>query len=86
MIAVRVGHVDRLEVLAALGDPVDQFLRLLRGQERVDQDRVTVAADERDGVVDPGEVLLAGRHALRRAAALLGQQVPVQCGHVEFFQ
>src|SRR5258708_37977610 len=81
MVTVGMGDVNGDEVLAAFRDPVYQLLRMLHGQKGIDEDSVTFAVNERDGIGNPGEIFLAGRQALGRAIALLSQQLPAQLRH-----
>ena len=48
VIAMAVGDVDRREVLSGRPDPVHDPPRVLGGEQGVDQDRVMLAADQRD--------------------------------------
>src|SRR5215469_7646190 len=81
MVTVGMSDVNGDEVFAAFRDPVYQLLRMFEGQEGVDEDRVTFAVNERDGIGNPGEILFAGWQAFGRATALLRQQLPVQFRH-----
>src|SRR5258708_3870625 len=58
--------------------PVGQ-LRCLRVAEKgIDQQRITLTPDEGDGVRNPGQRFLAGKHALGGAAALPDEKFPVK--------
>src|SRR5437016_5190541 len=85
MVTVGMGDVNGDEVLAAFRDPVYQLLRMLHGQKGIDENSITFAVNERDGIGNPGETFLAGGQALGRAIALLGQQLPVQLRHKHSF-
>src|SRR5579862_4011684 len=82
MVTVGMGDVNSCEVLAALDDPIYQLLRMLLGQERIDENGVALAINECDRIGNPSEIFLAGREALSRASALLGQKLPVQLSHI----
>jgi hypothetical protein len=60
MVTVGMGDVLSDEVLAAFRDPVYQLLRVLHGQKGIDEDSITFAVNERDGIGNPGEIFLAG--------------------------
>src|ERR1700724_4830517 len=63
----------------ALGPYPVGHLRCWRvAEKRIDQQRITLTPDEGDGVRNPGERLLAGRHALGGAAALPDEEFPVK--------
>src|SRR6476620_7760950 len=47
------------EILATRGDPLDEFLGLLHGQKRIDEDSIAFARNERDGVRNPSDLFLA---------------------------
>ena len=55
---------------------------MLHGQKGIDEDGITFAVNECDGIGNPSEIFLAGRQALGRATALLGQKLPVQLSHI----
>jgi len=61
MIAVPVGDVDRREVLSGGADPVDDPPRVLGSEDGVDEDCVTVAADQGDRGCRPGRLALTHR-------------------------
>ena len=60
MVAVAMGGIDRGEVFAGGLYPLGQSLCLGGGHERVDQDGVALAHDQRGRDRRPGAVLLAG--------------------------
>jgi len=60
MVTVGMSDVNGDEVLAAFRDPVYQFLRMLHGQEGIDEDSVTFPVNERNGIGNPGEISLPG--------------------------
>lgn len=76
-----MGDVDGCEILAALDEPVDQLLRVLDRQKRIDEDGIVFAINQRDSVSNPGQIFLAWRESLSNAGALLGQKLPIQLGH-----
>ena len=78
---MRMRDVNRRKIFAAPGDPIDEFLRMLRGQERIDKDSMVFAIDECDRIGHPSKMFLSGRQALRRVSALFGQQLPVEVRH-----
>jgi hypothetical protein len=80
VIAVPVGDVDRGQVPAAGDDPVQLSLRLVDGEEGVDEDRIAAAADERRAVRHPGQVLAAGRQVAAQARPLEGENLPREFG------
>src|SRR4029077_12104981 len=84
MVTVGMGDVNGCEILTALGNPIQQLLRMLDRQKRIDKDGVAFAIYERDRIGHPSEILLARRKALRRATALLGQKRPIRLTHVTF--
>ena len=60
MVTVGMGDVNGDEVLAAFRDPVYQLLRMLHGQKGIDEDSVTFAVNERDGLVTQARFSLPG--------------------------
>ena len=54
VVAVTVGYEDRAELLAGVRHPRRKPLAFARGKQRVDQDRVAVAGDQRRGAGWPG--------------------------------
>ena len=64
MVTVGMGDVNRREVLAALGDPIHQFLRMLLQQKRIDEDGIALAINQRDRIGNPSEIFLAGAGGL----------------------
>src|SRR5437660_784609 len=85
MVTVCMGHVNSCEILAAFGDPIQQLLRMLLGQKRIDEDGIAFAINDRDCIRNPGEILLTWWDALGRAIALLGQKLPIQFRHTFSF-
>src|SRR4029077_15842809 len=85
MVTGSMGDVNRSQVLAALGDPIYQLLRMLLRQKCIDEDGIALAINERDSIGNPSEIILAGRDALGRATAFLGQKRPVQLSHTFSF-
>ncbi len=73
--------VDRREILAAPGDPIHEFLRVLLGQKCVDNDGIAFAIDQCDGISNPSEILLAGWKSLGTTVPLLGQKLPIEVRH-----
>src|SRR5258707_830460 len=63
---------------SALGLSSRPTLCLRVAEKRIDQQRITLTPDEGDGVGNPGQRLLAGRHALGGAAALPVEEFPVK--------
>jgi hypothetical protein len=61
VVAVAVRDVDVGQVLAAVPDLVDELYGVIEREERVDQHRVSAAADQRRRVRDPQQRLIAGR-------------------------
>ena len=81
MIAVGMGDAYGCEILAAVDKPFCQFLRMLHGQKRIDEDGISFTINKRYGVGDPGEIFLAWRKSLGDARALLSQKLPIQLRH-----
>src|SRR6202011_3143795 len=73
-----VRQIDRPQRSALGLYPVGQLCCLRVAEKRIDQQRITLTPDEGDGVRNPGERLLAGRHALGGAAALPDEEFPVK--------
>src|SRR6266481_3191424 len=82
MVTVGMGDVNACEIFAALGDPIQQLLRMLDRQKRIDEDGVAFAVNESDRIGNPSEIFFARGKALGRATAFLGQQFPVQLRHI----
>src|SRR4029077_20787349 len=82
MVTVGMGDVNAREIFAALGDPIQQLLRMLDRQKRIDEDGVAFAVNERDRIGNPSQIFFARRKALGRATALLSQKLPIQLTHV----
>jgi hypothetical protein len=53
VVEVTVGHEDRAGSLASVPHPRGQPLPLVRGEQRVDEDRVAVSRDQRRGAGRP---------------------------------
>src|SRR5215469_3418036 len=81
MVAMRMSDVNTNEILATLGEPVDQILRMLDGQERINEHGIVFAVNQRNGVGNPGQIISAGRESLSDARALLRQDLPTQVRH-----
>src|SRR5262249_43741700 len=81
MITVSVSDVNGSEILAAIKDPFNQFLRMFNRQKRVDEDGIAFPINERDRIRNPGQIFLAERKTLSSAATLLGQKLPIQLRH-----
>src|ERR1700686_938336 len=73
-----VRPIDRPQRSALGLYPVGQLCCLRVAEKRIDQQRITLTPDEGDGVRNPGQRLLAGRHALGGAAALPDEEFPVK--------
>ena len=58
---MRMSDVNRNEILANLGEPVDQILRMLDGQKRIHEDGIVFAVNQRHGVGNPGQIFRAWR-------------------------
>jgi hypothetical protein len=64
VIAVAVGDVDRRQILAMSGNPVGEVTRLVGGQQRVYEDGILLAGDERRRYRRPQPLLSAGRRVV----------------------
>src|SRR4029077_18901610 len=53
VVAVAVGDVDRCQSLALRANPLGRLPRLIEGDQGIDEDRITVAAEQRDGAGRP---------------------------------
>src|SRR6266436_6659758 len=73
-----VRQIDRPQRSALGLYPVGQLCCLRVAEKRIDQQRITLTPDEGDGIRNPGQRLLAGRHALGGAAALPDEELPVK--------
>src|SRR6478672_5039567 len=82
MVTVGMGDVNAREIFAALGDPIQQLLRMLDRQKRINEDGIAFAVNQRDRIGNPSEIFFARRKALCRATAFLGQKFPVQLTHL----
>src|SRR5215813_1177764 len=71
-----VGDVNGDKILATRNHPVHQLAGLLRGQKGINEDCISLAANERHRIGYPGKMLFARRDSLSGAAALLGQEPP----------
>src|ERR1700704_3019720 len=78
MIAMCVSDVDCGEVLAARDDPAQQSLRLLRREKSVDEDSVSLAADERRRICHPHQLFLAGWQITSKTRAPYCEHIPAQ--------
>ena len=72
-----MSDVNGYEILSALDEPVDEFLRMFNGQKRIDKDGIAFTMNQCDGVGNPGQILLARRKSLSNAGTLLRQEL--QC-------
>src|SRR5215475_6166147 len=81
MVAMCMSDVNTNEILATLGKPVDQILRMLDGQKRIDEDGIVFAVNQRNGVRNPGQIIRAWRKSLSNARTLLCQDLPTQVRH-----
>src|SRR5215467_15189629 len=81
MVGMRMSDVNTNEILATLGEPVDQILRMLDGQKRVNEDGIVFAVNQRNGVGNPGQIIRAWRKSLSDARTLLRQDLPLQVRH-----
>jgi hypothetical protein len=61
MVAVGVRDIDRDQVFAARDNPIQQVLRVFRGEEGIDQHRIATPEDERYRVGHPRQVFFAWR-------------------------
>src|SRR6266850_7057747 len=73
-----VRQIDRPQRSALGFNPVGQLCCLCLAEKRIDQQRITLTPDEGGGVRNPGQRLLAGRHALGGAGALPDEEFPVK--------
>src|SRR5260370_8670240 len=73
-----VCQIDRPQRSALGLYPVGQLCRLRVAEKRIDQQRITFTPDEGHGVRNPGQRLLAGRHALGGAAPLPDEELPMK--------
>src|SRR5215831_5271985 len=81
MVAMRMSDVNGNEILATLGEPIDQILRMLDGQERINEDGIVFAVNQRNGVGNPGQIFRAWRKSLVYTRTLLCQDLPIQVRH-----
>jgi hypothetical protein len=81
VVAVGMSDVDGCEILATLDEPVNQLLRVLDRQKRIDEDGIAFAINQRDCVRNPGQVFLAWRKSLGDTGTLLGQKLPIPLRH-----
>jgi hypothetical protein len=84
MVAMRMSDVNTNEILVTLGDPVDQILRMLDGQKRINENGIVFAVNQRNGVGNPGQIIRAWRKSMSNAGALLRQDLPIQVRHKIF--
>jgi len=64
MVTVGMRDVNACEMFAALGDPIQQLLRMLDRQKRIDEDGIAFAVNESDRIGNPSEILFARGKAL----------------------
>src|SRR5215472_11456563 len=81
MVAMRMSDVNRDEILATLGEPVDQILRMLDRQKSINEDGIVLAVNQRNGVGNPGQIFRAWRKSLSDTRTLLRQDLPIQVHH-----
>src|SRR5215469_5488152 len=81
MVAMRMSDVNTNEILATLGEPVEQILRMLDGQKRINEDGIVFTVNQRNGVGNPGQIFRAWRKSLSDARTLLRQDLPIQVRH-----
>src|SRR5262249_21667776 len=81
MVAMRMSDVNGNEILATLGEPIDQILRMLDGQKRINEDGIVFAMNQRNGVGNPGQIFRAWRKSLSYTRTLLCQDLPIQVRH-----
>src|SRR5215468_9783180 len=84
MVAMRMSDVNANEILATLGEPVYQILRMLDGQKRINEDGIVFAVNQGNGVGNPGQIIRAWRKSLSDAGTLLRQDLPTQVRHIIF--
>jgi len=84
MVAMGMSDVNGYEILSALDEPVDEFLRMFNGQKRIDKDGIAFTMNQCDGVGNPGQILLARPKSLSNAGTLLRQELPIQLCHKAF--
>src|SRR5712672_1607344 len=80
LIAMSVGDLIRVEVLAAREDPAQQSLRLLDREKSVHEDGISLAADERRRICHPHQLFLAGWQITSEARAPYCEHIPAQAG------
>src|SRR5215469_15357668 len=81
MVAMRMSDVNTNEILATLGEPVDQILRMLDGQKSINEDGIVLAVNQRNGVRNPSQIFRAWRKSLSDTRTLLRQDLPIQVRH-----
>src|SRR5215467_12124599 len=81
MVAMRMSDVNRYEILATLGEPIDQILRMLDGQKCINEDGIVFAVNQRNGVGNPGQIFRAWRKSLSDARTFLRQDLPTHVRH-----
>src|SRR5215471_8544619 len=81
MVAMRMSDVNGNEILATLGEPIDQILRMLDGQKRINEDGIVFAVNQRNGAGNPGQIFRAWRKSLSYTRTLLCQDLPIQVRH-----
>src|SRR6266852_6556605 len=73
-----VRQIDRPQRSALGLYPVGHLCCLRVAEKRIDQQCITLTPDQGDGVRNPAQRLLAGRHALGGAATLPDEEFPVK--------
>src|SRR5262249_3838752 len=84
MVTMRMSNVNGNEILATLGEPIDEILRMLDGQKRINEDGIVFAVNQRNCVGNPGQIFRAWRKPLSYAMTLLCQDLPIQFRHKIF--
>jgi len=55
VVAMGMSDVNGYEILSALDEPVDEFLRMFNGQKRIDKDGIALTMNQCGGVGNPGQ-------------------------------
>src|SRR6266853_5913279 len=92
MVTMSVGDIDRGEVLATRGDPIQQSLRLPDSEKGVHENGIALAGGERRGICHPHQLFLARWQIATEARALYREYIPLKfiirsvgCRHVRSF-
>src|SRR6266853_4235935 len=78
MVTMSVGDIDRGEVLATRGDPIQQSLRLPDSEKGVHENGIALTGDERRGICHPHQLVLAGWQIATEARALYREYIPLK--------